>query len=1055
MDFLKDDDIIEFWNNNNVFQKSIINNINYPKFKFYDGPPFATGLPHYGHIVANTLKDIIPRYKSQNGYCVERVFGWDTHGLPIEFEIEKMLGIKTKQQVLDFGIKNYNDECRKIVLKYRDEWRKTINKLGRWVDFDNDYKTMDTSFMESVWWVFSELFKKDMIYKGVKVMPYSNGCTTPLSNFEATSNYKTVTDYSLTIKFKLLNFKHENTYLLVWTTTPWTLPSNIAICVNPELEYLIVKSKIDDNNYIIAKDCLLSYFKDDTKYNYLDNIKGSELIDLKYKPLFEYYYNDFKEVGFKVINDKYVESSSGTGLVHVAPAFGKDDYRVCLENKIIDKMTTPPCPLNENGYFTDRVTDFKNIYIKDAENGIIDYLKKNNSVFMVRKEKHEYPYCWRSNTPLIYKVVESWFLNMDMVRDNLCDNNLETNWVPKNIRDNKFGKWISNSIDWCISRNRYWGTPIPIWISDDKEEIVCISSIYELETLANLEPGSIKDIHSHEIDHITIPSKKGKGFLKRIPEVFDCWFESGSMPYAQHGYPRTTKNFNDIFPADYIAEGTDQTRGWFYTLMVISTALFDKPAFKNVIVNGLVLAKDGEKMSKSKKNYPPVNDVFEKYGADAIRLYLIDGPVVKAGDLKFNEKDIEIVVKNVNILMYNMVTYLLQMVDLYQNKTQLCFQTFDVLEKSEIIDNPLDCWILQYTNNFIKEIHHDMDKYELYRVVNNITNLIDKLSRWYIKLNKIKFNNNDYISLNVLYYCIYHTIVTIAPFTPFMSEKIYQKLQPFKEGPESVHLIQMKESIWIEDDTLLEPMEYVYSIINASRKLRTKELKRCKKKPINELVIIHNNSSHLDRIKKLEEYLIEEINVMNITYSDKEDEYVNYRLKVNPKLGKIYKSKFRDINNYIENLDYDTVQNILKNEKNIKIDNEIKIEFKDLIILKENNTKYKEYVSHIEDNFLVMIDKKYTLDMKIRYQSKLFVRFLQDFRKDCNLVPSDKVKIYYKLENEINNFEEILNLTENSIKNKLLITHTDISDTHQTEFKLLIDEDKDIYSNIKIYYLII
>ena len=1048
MNFLKDNEIIEFWKENKIFQKSIENNINFPKFIFYDGPPFATGLPHYGHIVANTLKDIIPRYKSQNGFCVDRVFGWDTHGLPIEFEIEKILGIKTKKQVLEYGIGNYNEECRKIVLKYREEWKKTIDRLGRWVDMENDYKTMDPKFMESVWWVFSQLYKQNLIYKGVKVMPYSNGCTTPLSNFEATSNYKTVKDYSLTVKFKLIDIDYPNTFLMVWTTTPWTLPSNLAICVNPKLEYFILESNLDQNKYIIAKDCLLTYFKDSSKFKIVRMLLGKDLLDKKYIPLFNYYYKEYSEKGFKIINDSYVESTSGTGLVHVAPAFGKDDYRVCLENNIINKLIPPPCPLNENGYFTEKVEDFKNLYIKDAEDMIIEHLKTKNLVFTVRKEKHEYPYCWRSNTPLIYKIVESWFVNMDLIRDKLCKNNLETSWVPKNIRDNKFGKWIENSIDWCISRNRYWGTPIPIWISDDGEEIVCIDSIYKLEKLANLPTGSVKDIHSHHIDHIEIPSKMGKGNLKRIPEVFDCWFESGSMPYAQHGYPKTNKNLSDIFPADYIAEGTDQTRGWFYTLMVISTALFDKPAFKNVIVNGLVLAEDGEKMSKSKKNYPPVNDVFDQYGADAIRLYLIDGPVVKAGDLKFNKKDIEVIVKNVNILMYNMVTYLLQMIDLYQTKTKLAFIADDILKHKENITNPLDSWILQYTNNFIKEIHIDINNYELNRVVNKITNLIDKLSRWYIKLNKNKFNDNNKTSLNVLFYCIYHIIITIAPFTPFMSEKIYQKLKLYKMGEMSVHLIQMTKNIWIDDTELLEPMEHLYSIINASRKIRTKDLKRCKKKPINELVIIHNNKDYLNKIRQLEEYIIEEINVMNITYSSEETKYINYKLKLNPKLGKIFKQNLKKLNNYFDTLDSESINSIICNKKDIiiELDESYTIHYNDMIIVKENKNEYKEFISHIEDEFLVMMDKTYTENMETKYQSKLFTRFLQDYRKECNLIPSDNVDIYCLISepDSIKDLDKILLLTENSIRNKINITNESIPNSFKTQYNLL-NKQIDIY----------
>jgi len=1023
---LSEKEIINFWEENNLFKKSLEMTQNCPKFKFYDGPPFATGLPHYGHIVASTIKDIIPRYKTQNGFYVERRFGWDTHGLPIEFEIDKALDIKTPQQVKEYGIDNYNNECRKIVLKYREEWRKTITRLGRWVDFDNDYKTMDKSFMESVWWVFSELYKKGLVYKGVKVMPYSTGCTTPLSNFEATSNYKNVSDPSLTIKFKVKNSLYPNTYILVWTTTPWTLVSNLAICVNPDLEYCFLHYKIDNTNYIIASECLETYFKTKTDFTITKMVKGSDIINMEYEPLFQYFYNDFKDTAFKIISDPYVESSSGTGLVHNAPAFGKDDYRVCSETGIITKDKLPPCPLDEMGNFTENISDYKNIYIKDADKLIIKDLKEKNLVFRNKQEMHEYPFCWRSNTPLINKTVSCWFIRVEEFKDKIIENNLKTEWVPNHIRDNKFGKWLENSIDWCVSRNRYWGTPLPIWASSDFEEIVCISSADELEKLADLPEGSITDIHKHNIDHITIPSKQGKGLLRRIPEVFDCWFESGSMPYAQHGYPNTDKILDDIFPADFIAEGTDQTRGWFYTLMVISTALFNKPAFKNVIVNGLVLASDGHKMSKSKKNYPPVNDIFDKYGADAVRLYLISGPVVRAGDLKFKENDVRNIVKNVNILMFNMVKYLLQMIDLYKNNN--CdFVLIDVLENPEIVTNPIDCWILQYTNKFIEDIHKDMDKYELYHMVDRIISLIDKLSRWYLKLNKNRFNDGDQTALSVFFYCMYHIIVTMAPFTPFLSEIIYQKLLPFLEGEKSVHLIQMKKSIWtgigtgtelgigigtelgIGNTDLLKSMDYLYDVIEISRIIRTKKLKRELKMPVNKLIIVNKDTQILNCLKKLEDYLYNEINVMTVEYSTNIDKYVKYKLKVNPKLGKIYKEKIRFFNKFLENLPENRINTIVKNKEDILASLTV-IRYKNLIITKEINNTNSNYYDHLEGDFLLLMDKDFTIKMENKYYSKLIIRFLQDFRKECDLIPSDKITIYYTiLENNNNELDCLYN----------------------------------------------
>lgn len=1042
--YLTDNEIIYFWKEHNIFKKSI--NDNFPKFKFYDGPPFATGEPHYGHILASTLKDIIPRYKTQNGYCVNRVFGWDTHGLPIEQIIDKKFNIKTREDVLNFGIENYNNECKKNVLEFREVWRDTIGKLGRWVDFDNDYKTMDKTYMESVWWVFGELYKKKLVYKGVKVMPYSNGCTTPLSNFESKENYKDVSDYSLTIKFKLENC--ENTYLLVWTTTPWTLPSNLCICVNPDLYYLKIKSNKDNNNYIISKECLENYFKDKSTYEIINSFKGTELKEKKYIPLFNYFYDDYKNTAFKIITDTYVKSTNGTGLVHVAPAFGEDDYRVCLNMNIIDKLNHPPCPLNENGFFTDDVIDFKGRYIKDTEDDIIDYLTTKDIVFKVCKEIHSVGYCYRSDTPLISKAVDCWFINVEKIKQKILDNNSQSEWTPEHIRDNRFHNWIESSVDWCFSRNRYWGNPIPIWISDDGEERVCVSSIDELEDYANLPKGSITDIHSHKIDHITIPSREGRGKLKRIPEIFDCWFESGSMPYAQHGYPKTTMNIDDIFPADFIAEGLDQTRGWFYTLMVISTALFNQPAFKNVIVNGLVLAEDGFKMSKKKKNYPPVNDILNEYGADPIRLYLINGPLVKGESIKFNKKYIRQIINKVNIVIYDCVKYLLELINSYKSLNGNDFKSTNIFENQDTIDNLTDKWILQYTNNFINEIHKDMEKYKLHNVVSNISNLLDKLSKWYLNLNKSRFSQNNYVCLNVFYYCIYHIMITIAPFTPFISEDIYQKIKKYSyKECESVHLVQMSKSIWNNDTKLLKTMDNLISIINTARKIRETKLERSKNKPINELLIVHNNKSYLDELQELELYIKNEINTMTIKYCTDENKYINYKLKLDDKQGRIYKRKFQSLNDHIKNNLSFTIENINnKDDLEFEFENEnYKINYVDLVVKKEN--KNTNCHSEIENNFLVMMDEIYTDEMELIYQGRLFSRFLKEFRKESNLVSSDMILMLYNLQgNTIDNFDKILKYTENNINDYL----------HEIKYYINLDYEKTytiLDNEIEIYFL--
>ncbi|KAL4524947.1 hypothetical protein Ndes2526A_g07044 [Nannochloris sp. 'desiccata'] len=566
-----------------------------PEYIFYDGPPFATGLPHYGHLLAGTIKDIVTRYASATGFHVTRRFGWDCHGLPVEYEIDKKLEIKSRQDVFDMGIGTYNEECRSIVMRYSKEWETIVKRIGRWIDFENDYKTLDPSFMESVWWVFKQLFEKGLVYRGFKVMPYSTGCSTPLSNFEAGQNYKDVSDPAVVVAFPIDN-DPDNASLVAWTTTPWTLPSNLALCVNPEFTYLKVKDPATGKVYVVAESRLAEIpgavvkakkagkkdaaaTKDGAPaaaapagFEIMSKIQGQELVGLTYTPLFPYF-ADLKASGaFKVCGDSYVTEDSGTGIVHQAPAFGEDDFRVCVAHGVITRGDTVPCPVNDDGCFVDPVSDFAGRHVKEADKDIILAVKASGRLVHAGAIVHSYPFCWRSDTPLIYKAVPSWFVAVEDIKEKLLKNNAQTYWVPSYVKEKRFHNWLENARDWAVSRSRFWGTPLPIWTSDDGEEVVVIGSKEELENLAGT---SVSDLHRHHIDELTIPSKQGKGVLRRVDDVFDCWFESGSMPYAQLHYPFENKElFENNFPADFVAEGLDQTRGWFYTLMVLSTALF-------------------------------------------------------------------------------------------------------------------------------------------------------------------------------------------------------------------------------------------------------------------------------------------------------------------------------------------------------------------------------------------------------------------------------------------------------------------------------------------------
>ncbi|XP_040853139.1 isoleucine--tRNA ligase, cytoplasmic isoform X4 [Ochotona curzoniae] len=986
----EEEKILQFWSEFDCFQECLKQSKHRPKFTFYDGPPFATGLPHYGHILAGTIKDIVTRYAHQSGFHVDRRFGWDCHGLPVEYEIDKTLGIKGPEDVAKMGIAEYNNHCRAIVMRYSTEWKSTVTRLGRWIDFDNDYKTLYPQFMESVWWVFKQLYDKGLVYRGVKVMPFSTACSTPLSNFESHQNYKDVQDPSVFVTFPLE--EDENTSLVAWTTTPWTLPSNLALCVNPDLQYVKVKDTARGKFLILMEARLSALYKSESDYETLERFPGSYLKGKKYKPLFDYFVKMKENGAFTVLVDHYVKEEEGTGVVHQAPYFGADDYRVCMDFNIIQKDSLPICPVDASGCFTAEVAHFAGQYVKDADKNIIKTLKEKDRLLVASTFTHSYPFCWRSDTPLIYKAVPSWFVRVEHMVDQLLKNNDLCYWVPEFVREKRFGNWLKDARDWAISRNRYWGTPIPLWVSDDFEEVVCIGSVAELEELSGAK---ISDLHRESIDHLTIPSRCGKGPLRRISEVFDCWFESGSMPYAQVHYPFETKReFEDCFPADFIAEGIDQTRGWFYTLLVLATALFGQPPFKNVIVNGLVLASDGQKMSKRKKNYPDPVSIINKYGADALRLYLINSPVVRAENLRFKEEGVRDVLKDVLLPWYNAYRFFIQNVFRLQKEEEIEFlyNEHTVRESSNITDR----WILSFMQSLIGFFETEMGE-------NGVEDCVT--------------------ALETLFSVLLSLCRLMAPYTPFLTELMYQNLKQLidpvsvqEKDTLSIHYLMLprvrEELIDKKTENAVSRMQSVIELGRVIRDRKTIPIKY----PLKEIVVIHQDPEALKDIKSLEKYIIEELNVRKVTLSTDKNKY-GIRLRAEPDhmvLGKRLKGAFKTVMASIRQLSDEALQQFQKTGTIVVEGHELHEEDLRLMYTFDQAAGgTAQFEAHSDAQALVLLDISPDQSMVDEGMAREVINRIQKLRKKCNLVPTDEITVYYKA------------LSEGRYLNDIIESHTE------------------------------
>ena len=1000
--------ILKSWQENSAFTDSVTAREGSQEFIFYDGPPFANGLPHYGHLLTGFVKDLFARYQTMRGKKVERKFGWDCHGLPAEMGAEKDLQISGRQAIMKYGIDNFNEYCRTSVMKYTNEWEYYVTRQARWVDFEHGYKTMDKNYMESVLWAFKQLYDKGLVYEAYRVMPYSWAAETPLSNFETRldNSYRDRVDKAITVAFELKEKpkgapESEKYFILAWTTTPWTLPSNLGLAVNKELNYFT--KKIGNNCYIYAVNSSLAVGRtrqlidakpldtDAFQANTITDkeIKGSDLLGLSYTPLFPYFKDNTNS--FRILDGTdFVTDGDGTGVVHLAPGFGEEDQRVCEANDI-----ELVCPVDHAGKFTDEIYDIDGLKLKglnvieenvenykfgEANERIIDWLKKNGQLIKQDQITHTYPHCWRTDKPLIYKAVPSWYVEVTKFRERMVELNQQINWIPSNVKDGLFGKWLENARDWSISRNRFWGTPIPIWKSKSGK-IKVFGSIAELEAASGKK---IDDLHRPYIDEIVI-TENGEEYT-RVEDVFDCWFESGSMPYAQSHYPFENKDwFEKHFPADFIVEYVAQTRGWFYTLMVLSTAIFDKPPFKNCICHGVVLDDKGQKLSKRLNNYADPKDLFDKYGADALRWFMMSSPVMRGQELYIDKegKFIRDVVRLAIKPIWNAYNFFCLYANADGIKAEFSIDSKDVMDR----------YILAKAKQTVKNISNALDEYDTNKATDEVSDFFEILNNWYIRRNKERFWKSEKDEDKISAYNTLYTVLDImsraaAPLLPLTLEEIYKGLGNEK----SVHLQDYPDLSKLDNyHSLIELMDEVRDICNAAHAIRNRINIRIRH-PLSELRIIGNAATDIDSYSTICDIIKDEVNVKNVVVGQGEQkitDFAIYNLKINfPVLGKRLPEKIKQI-----------IPAAKKNHWKLLASNRIEIigeilEPTEFTILLEPKPEYQNVAQPLSSNdALVILDTTITKELEQEGYARDLIRLIQQARKDAGLQVTDRINL--------------------------------------------------------------